>query len=526
LAIAIGATCAVEVRFLPTATGTRTGVLTVYGNVAGGQATATLTGTAVSAAAIVLSPITVTYSGTNVGSVSAAQDITISNTGGVSATLQTPLVTGDFTITANTCGATLAANVGCTVAIAFQPTASGTRTGSFRITDSVGTQTASLSGSGVLAATDALAPPALSFAAQQLNTASATQQVTLTNSGDAALTLISAQIASGDFTVVNSCGNSLSGHAVCSLLVAFVPKSVGAGAGVLTVADEFRSQAVALSGVGVAPAGVSLSPVGTMAFAATGVGLTAAAQTVTLTNNGGVPLLIQNMGVTGEFVIVAGTNTCGASLAVGAACTAQIAFAPTAAAASTGVFTMVDNAASSPQSVQLTGTGVDFALNASGSTTATIAAGAEAVYPLLLSSVAGVPGTVALACAGAPPDATCVVNPSSGVLGGTTSIAVTVATSVASLRLPGDKRRFWLAGLLPLGLLGLARRRVRRLSALAVLGCATMVAGCGTPRLIPATNAGGGGAASTPTPDGTYSLVVSGSSAGLTRSVGLTLVVQ
>jgi hypothetical protein len=525
--VAVGATCAVQVEFLPTATGTRAGVVTVYGNVAGGQATASLSGTGLAAAAIVLSPITVTYLGTNVGMVSAAQEITISNTGGVTATLQTPVVTGDFTITADTCGATLGPNTGCTVAIAFQPTASGTRTGSFTITDSVGTQTASLSGLGLLPATDTLSPLTLSFAAQVLNTASATQTVTLTNTGDAALTLIAAQIASGDFTVVNGCGNSLIGHSACSLLVAYVPRSVGAGVGVLTVTDEFRSQTVTLNGVGVAPAGVSLSPVGTVAFAATGVGLAAAEQTVTLTNNGGVPLLIQSIGMTGDFVIVSGTNMCGTTLAVGAACSAQVVFTPAAAGARTGSFTVVDNAASSPQSLQLTGTGVDFALNAGGSTTATIAAGTEAVFPLLLSSVAGVPGTVAFTCAPLPAHATCVVNPSTAALGGTTPITVTVATSVAgaALRRPGEGQMVWLAGLLPLGLFGLRRGRLRRVSGAALLGCVMLVAGCGADRLIPATGFGSGSSA-IPTPDGTYNVVVSGTSAGLTRSVGLTVVVQ
>ena len=237
-------------------------------------------------------------------------------------------------------------------------------------------------------ATDALGPLSLSFAAQQLNTQSATQQVTLTNSGDVALTLIAAQIASGDFTVVNGCGNSLNGHSTCSLLVAFAPKSVGAGVGSLMVTDQLRSQTVALNGVGVAPAGVSLSPFGGMSFAATGVGLTAAAQTVTLTNNGGLPLTIQSFAVTGDFAIVAGSNTCGASLAANAACTARIVFAPTVAGARTGSLTVVDNVAGSPQSVQLTGTGVDFALAANGSTAATIAVGSQAVYGLLLSSAA------------------------------------------------------------------------------------------------------------------------------------------
>jgi hypothetical protein len=525
--VAAGASCAVQVTFLPTATGTRAGLLTVYGNVAGGQATAVLTGAGAPPATIVLNPIAVTFSGTNLGSVSAAQNITISNTGGVTATLQTPVVTGDFTITANTCGAALGAGVGCTVSVAFQPTASGTRNGTLSVTDSVGTQTASLTGLGVLPATDALTPAALTFAAQQLNTASATEQVTLTNAGDAALTGIAAQIASGDFTVVNGCGNSLNGHSTCALLVAFAPKSVGVGTGVLTVTDVYRSQTVALSGTGVAPPGVSLSPMATLTFAATGVGLSAAAQTVTLTNNGGMPLLIQSLAATGDFAIVAGSNTCGSSVAAGAQCTAQIVFAPTAAGTRAGNLTVLDNAGSSPQSLQLTGTGVDFALSANGTTTATISAGSDAVYPLLLTSVAGVPGTVGFTCAGVPAHATCVVSPAMPSLGGTTTVSVTLATSVAgaALQWPGATQMVWFAGLLPLGLLGLRGRRLRRLGGVLMLCCAIALAGCASSRMIPSTSTGGGSTA-TPTPSGTYNLVVSGTSTGLTRSVDLTLVVQ
>jgi len=191
----------------------------------------------------------------------------------------------------------------------------------------------------------------------------------------------------------------------------------------------------------------------------------------------------------------------------------------------------MDSAAGSPQSLQLTGTGIDFTLSASGSTTATIAAGSSAVYPLLLTSVAGLAGTVAFTCTPAPAHATCLVNPSPGALGGSSTITVTVATSVvgASLRWPmhlGERRAVWLAGLLPLGLLALRRRWRRRLSGTALLGCALMAAGCSSARVIPISDAATAVNQGTPTPAGTYNLVVAGTSAGLTRSVGLTLIVQ
>jgi hypothetical protein len=52
--LTVGLTCTIQVRFLPTATGSRSGLLTVYGNVAGGQATAVLSGTASAAAPLFL----------------------------------------------------------------------------------------------------------------------------------------------------------------------------------------------------------------------------------------------------------------------------------------------------------------------------------------------------------------------------------------------------------------------------------------------------------------------------------------
>ncbi len=534
--VAPTARCTVSVTFLPSATGTRTGVLTVFANVAGGQAVAQLSGTGASAGAIVLNPVSLPFPATTVGATSPAENITVSNTGGVVAMLQTPSVSGDFTISANTCGATLAPSTGCTVSIAFAPTASGTRTGTFTITDSAGTQTAALSGVGQASATDTLSPLSLTFAAQPLNTASAAQTVTLTNSGDVALTLIVAQ-TTGDFSVVNGCGASLAGHASCALQVTFVPTALGTRTGTLTVSDQLRTQTISLSGTGIAPAGASLAPASPVSFGAEAVGQTTAAQTVTLTNNGGAALAIANFGINGDFSIVA--NSCGSSLAAGTACMMQVVFAPAAGGARIGMLTVTDNAVSSPQSLQLTGTGIDFSLTANGPTAATISAGTSATYALLLASAAGVPGSVTFTCGPLPPHATCTVSPSNPALGGTTAIAVTIATSVAGAKLelpdsPGSigvKGVIWFAMLLPLGLFGGRHRlrSMRSIGALALLmGSAvlcTALTGCSVSRIIPASTLGGGTTA-TPTPTGTYNLTVAGTSSGVTRSVSLTLVVQ
>jgi large repetitive protein len=531
--IAIDASCTVQVRFLPTLTGSRIGVLTVYGNVLGGQATASLAGTGSAAATVVLNPITLSFPSTTVNSTSHAQNIAISNTGGTAVALQTPTISGtDFAISSNTCGASLGPSTGCTVSITFTPIASGVRGGTLSVTDDVGTQTASLSGKGTSPATDTLTPLSLTFAGQQLNTSSIAQQITLTNSGDVPLTLIAAQVTSGGFSAINTCGNSLNAHSTCSINVVFQPKSVGAITGVLTVSDQYRSQTVALNGTGVAPPGVSLSPVSPVIFSPVGVSVIGGPQTVTLTNNSEVPLAIQNIVTTGDFAVLSGTNSCGGSVAANMACTLQIVFAPTAGGPRSGTLAITDNAANSPQTLSLTGAGVDFSLNSNGGTSLTITNGQNAVYPLLLSSPANVSGTASFTCSGVPANATCTVTPSTVTLGGTTTVSVAVLTGVATTSSNGQflSRRSgiaWLAILLPLGCAALRRDRGRVLTGVLVLASLAAATGCGVGRTIPLESGSNPNPTPIPvTPAGTYKIVATATSAGLTRTVNLTLIVQ
>jgi hypothetical protein len=79
---------------------------------------------------------------------------------------------------------------------------------------------------------------------------------------------------------------------------------------------------------------------------------------------------------------------------------------------------------------------------------------------------------------------------------------------------------FWLATLLPLGILVARRRRVPVL----ILTLTLIAAGCSTSRTVPGETVPG--TTTAVTPSGTYTLVVAGSGAGLVRSVNLTLVVQ
>jgi hypothetical protein len=80
---------------------------------------------------------------------------------------------------------------------------------------------------------------------------------------------------------------------------------------------------------------------------------TAPAIAVTFTNTGGAPVNIASIGVSTYFAV---THNCGA-LNAGASCTANVTFTPTAQGALAGTLTVTSDAAGSPNSVPLAGTG-------------------------------------------------------------------------------------------------------------------------------------------------------------------------
>jgi len=150
--LAAKASCTVSVTFTPTATGKRSGALTVNDDAQNSPQTVPLAGSGI--LSVVLSPNSLSFSGQTVTTTSAARTITVQNNQSGALTISGISVSGDFAQTSN-CPLspnTLAAGSSCTVSITFTPTALGARTGTLTITDSANTspQTASLSGSGSL----------------------------------------------------------------------------------------------------------------------------------------------------------------------------------------------------------------------------------------------------------------------------------------------------------------------------------------------------------------------------------------
>jgi phage terminase large subunit-like protein len=154
----------------------------------------------------------------NIGTTSAAQTVTVSNTGTGPLTIASIVVggtnPGDFGQT-NNCGATLQNGSSCTISVTFTPSASGARSATITLTDNANnvtgaTQVISASGTGVGVPQGATtAPSSLVFVDQNVGTTSAAQGVTLTNNGTGPLTITSIAINGtnpGDFAQNNTCG--------------------------------------------------------------------------------------------------------------------------------------------------------------------------------------------------------------------------------------------------------------------------------------------------------------------------------
>jgi hypothetical protein len=361
---AAGGSCVIQVTFTPTASGTIPGTITITDSASSSPQTVPLTGTGV-AAAVGLSPSSVTFADQATGTTGPATVVILSNTGTAALTISGISITGansgDYAQT-NTCGASVAAGASCSISTTFTPTATGTRTASITVTDSAtgSPQSVPLTGTGIAPGV-VLAPSSIVFANQAVGTASSSSVLTLSNSGNATLTISSISITgtnSGDFAQTHTCGTSLAAGTSCTISVTFAPTASGTRQASVSVADNSSGspQTASLTGTGTAPS-VSFSA-SNIAFGSQAVGASSPPSGVTLFNTGNGTLSITSITITGanpgDF---SQTNTCGVSVAVGANCTITAVFTPTVAGARAATISIADNATGSPQSIALTGTG-------------------------------------------------------------------------------------------------------------------------------------------------------------------------
>jgi hypothetical protein len=407
--IAANGSCTVSVKFAPTAAGNRTGTLTI--NAGGVTNTVSLSGTGTAPGPVLsAAPASLSFAGTIVGSSTAAQTVTVTNSGTTAATVSGVSVTGDFS-QANNC-TSVAVGGTCTVSVKFAPTTGGTRTGTLTVASNANNSplTVGLTGAGISSTTNIAAgqPASAStsnspYVASNLTDADPSTywesqngafpqwaQVDLGQSYSIGkvtlrlppstswgartetLSVLGSTDGSNFSTIVGSAGYTFDPNANNNTVsisfgattARYVRVNITANTG--WPAGQLSDFAVFPAAGGGTPSAVLSASPSSLTFPSQAVSTTSAAQSVTIANTGTAAASLTSVGITGDF---AEGNNCGTTLAAGASCTVTVTFKPTASGTRTGTLTMNSNATNSPATVSLTGTGassgpVNLALNA------------------------------------------------------------------------------------------------------------------------------------------------------------------
>jgi hypothetical protein len=237
--------CTIGVVFKPTATGTRTGVLTISDDAipAGTQQTVALIGTgSATAPAFTLSPESLYFPDQETATVSLAQTVTLKNNSGATASFTAPVYPAAFKGT-TTCGASLAAGASCAFHIQFAPTATGPVFGSVSIPitgmPALGLAVSGTGTPSTYAAALSFNPPSLDFGALQTGD-NPSMSLTITNTSGLPTGVQSIGLTgSGAFTLTgNTCPAVLAGGKTCTLKVTFQPQITAIYSGNLKIVES------------------------------------------------------------------------------------------------------------------------------------------------------------------------------------------------------------------------------------------------------------------------------------------------
>lgn len=240
----------------------------------------------------------------------------------------------------------------CNLAVSFSPLCEGWLSGVITIEDSDGASPHRVGLNGRATAVK-LSTTSLAWNATAVSTAGEAQSFQISNEGCSPLRLDTIESRS-DFVQHNTCGKELVPHQACVVTVVFQPVSVGNLAGSVKIRDSDVTaiQTVFLTGTGAA---LALSPT-KLDFGEQKLVGVSPPQTVVLANRGSTDVGLRSLVVNGDFVMP--SKSCGDVLAAGQSCRVSLSFSPSASGPRTGRLS-VDTGAANPQSVALSGVGVE-----------------------------------------------------------------------------------------------------------------------------------------------------------------------
>ncbi|MES2390073.1 MAG: choice-of-anchor D domain-containing protein [Acidobacteriota bacterium] len=385
------ASCFVQLVFAPTATGQRSGTLTVV--TSAGTATAALSGYGLPDPGLALNPQSLSFQSVP-GSAATQQTITLSNTGTVTLTIGT-LVTTDGSFTPSSNCTSLAPGALCTVSVTFTPQA-GPVDGTLLIpvTSTINGQTSttnfSVALNGVTTTQTAgleILPNVVNFGSTAAESLGPTRQFTLNNLSGKALKVDLEMPRQFVLATSNPCA-ALAVGASCTFSVTFLPATAGSLTGTVfahgTPTDGSATVETLnyLMGYGSSMLQMSIGgipvPNTPVSFGQVTSGQ-AVSKTLTLSNGSSTVMTVRRVTSEPPFLT---TTTCGAALAAGGSCSIVVSYAPVnevSAGSSAGprndagTLVIESDAASSPDVVELSGAAAPIT-SSSPSTSAIIAA--------------------------------------------------------------------------------------------------------------------------------------------------------
>jgi hypothetical protein len=239
-------------------------------------------------------------------------------------------------------------------------------------------------------------------------------------------------------------------------------------------------------------------------------------------------LSISGITITGtnptDFSLSTGTNACGATLAAGANCLIYVTFTPASATSFSATLSVADNAAGSPQTASLTGTGTVPPTFTISSSTApqTIQPGGTAQYMITATAQNGTfSNPVTLSASGLPASYIATFTPASitpGSSSANSTLSIQTGTATTASARPSSAWPFATSALALIGLCFVPGRRRRPWITLALLLIASLGA------LVGITACGGGFAVIAPPQS--YSITVTGTSGTDVQTTTVQLTVQ
>ena len=280
--VAPGANCTISVKFAPTAAGPVQGSLTITDSAGDSPQPVSLSGTGISGAFASFSPFSLVFGPQATGTTSPAQKITVTNTGtSVLSVTAITAVGSDFAEQDNCVDFMIQPAASCMISVTWTPSADVTlpELGTLTIADNAqnnGTQTIGLTGG--VTNTITVSPTTLPFGNQAVNTTSAAQTVTISNTGTAPILIPSIVVPPG-FAETDNCRsltNGLASAASCTINVTFTPTSATSFTGNLSITDSAQGSphTVMLTGTGTSAAPTLVSIAVTPGSASIGVNAT------------------------------------------------------------------------------------------------------------------------------------------------------------------------------------------------------------------------------------------------------------